>query len=224
MLVELRPLALISGQNYQKLNSAIRHEFNHYSNTCIFLVFNLRGFVSLMCIIIMSRQGCKHRLREFPITIRDYVIWHVLTQTRYAYCLFCDSLLATRIFTTLKQRYWATLTNGHSYYCLCKKGNFNVGYVECLLSSICFRCFLIWDRLHHLHVQFLALNHRYALQIVTGIQEHWMFYTKSYVRLVNIHIWVYGKICFITEVSKYFRCLAAGPLQCHYTFWNDRSK
>lgn len=117
-----------------------------------------------------------------------------------------------------------TLTNGHSYYCLCKKGNFNVGYVECLLSSICFRCFLIWDRLHHLHVQFLALNHQYALQIVTGIREHWMFYTKSYVRLVNIHIWVYGKICFITQVSKYFWCLAAGLLQCHYTFWNDRSK
>ena len=36
VLVELRTLALISGQNYQKLNSAIRHEFNHYSNTCIF--------------------------------------------------------------------------------------------------------------------------------------------------------------------------------------------
>lgn len=32
-----------------------------------------------------------------------------------------------------------TLTNGHSYYCLCKKGNFNVGYVECLLSFIMFQ-------------------------------------------------------------------------------------
>lgn len=71
------------------------HEFNHYySNTrmyvCMYvvLVFNLNlRFLLTMTIFlmfIMSRQGCKHRLREFPITIRDHVIWHVLTQTRYA--------------------------------------------------------------------------------------------------------------------------------------------
>jgi hypothetical protein len=56
------------------------------------------------------------------------------------------------------------------------------------------RCFQIWDPLRHAHHGYLDRRPS-AHQNVTSIKEHWMYCWKSYVRYVDLNLFICSSSC-----------------------------